>query len=109
MRTARIILGLIIVCLLFSLPAAAQTTTSTIEGTVKDANGAIMPAPRSGKWQRLRPSEVPRPTGGVYRLTSITSGPPPDSVADRFATSTSNIELTLNRVVTSMSSCKSAA
>jgi len=42
MRTALIIFRASWLCLLFSSPALAQTTTSTIEGTVKDPHGAVV-------------------------------------------------------------------
>ena len=43
MRTARIIFGLILACLLMSLPLAAQTsTTGVVQGTVSDPQGAIV-------------------------------------------------------------------
>ena len=42
MRSIRIIVGVSVFYLLFSLPAMAQTTTSTIEGTVTDAIGAVI-------------------------------------------------------------------
>ena len=42
MTTTRIILGLCLGCLLLSMSAVGQTTTSTIQGTVADANAAVV-------------------------------------------------------------------
>ena len=104
MRSIRIILGVSLVCLLFSLPAMAQTTTSTIEGTVTDAHGAVVAGCRGQgeRDSRSRPSARPRPMqNGFYRITALPAGTYTVTVSQSgFATSTSNIELTLNRIVT---------
>ena len=67
MKTTRIILGLSIVCLLFSFPAVAQTTTSSIEGTVTDPNGGLIAG-----------AEVDRRQGRALR--SLSSAPVPASL-----------------------------
>ncbi|MCM3901407.1 MAG: TonB-dependent receptor [Pyrinomonadaceae bacterium] len=102
MRTTRLIIGLSLTCLLFGPSVMAQTTTSTIEGTVKDANGAVIAGAvvkASGTTLAVERSATTDPEGfyrlaalpaGTYTLTTSQSG---------FATSTSAIELTLNRVV----------
>ena len=86
------------------LPArTAQTTTSTIEGTVKDANGAVIAGAEVKASGTTLASErsVTADAEGFYRLTALPAGTYTLTVSQTgFATSTSNIELTLNRVVT---------
>ncbi|HKO97914.1 MAG TPA: TonB-dependent receptor [Pyrinomonadaceae bacterium] len=103
MRTTRIIFGLSLMCLLFTLPAVAQTTTSTIEGTVKDANGSVIAGAEVKASGQPLASErsVTTDEEGIYRLTALPAGSYTLTVSQRgFATSTTNIELTVNRVVT---------
>ena len=103
MRTTRIIFGLSLACLLFSLPAVGQTTTSNIEGTVADANGAVIAGAEVKASGTTLASErsTTSDTEGFYRLTALPAGTYTLTVSRTgFATSTSNIELTLNRVVT---------
>ena len=103
MRTTRIIFGLSLVCLLFSLPAVAQTTTSSIEGTVTDPNGGLIAGAEVKASGTPLASErsVTANAEGFYRLTALPAGTYTLTVSHTgFATSTSNIELTLNRVVT---------
>jgi len=102
MRTTRIIFGLSLVCLLFSFTAVAQTT-STIEGTVSDANGAVIAGAEVKASGTTLASErsTTSDAEGSYRLTALPAGTYTLTVSRTgFATSTSNIELTLNRVVT---------
>src|SRR6266540_1523096 len=83
--------------------ATAQTTTSTIEGTVTDANGAVIAGAEVKANGTTLASErsVTADSEGFYRLTALPAGTYTLTVSHTgFVTSTSNIELTLNRVVT---------
>ncbi len=83
--------------------AVAQTTTSTIEGTVADANGAVIAGAEVKAKGTTLASErsVTSDSEGFYRLTALPAGTYTMTVSRTgFATSTSNIELTLNRVAT---------
>src|SRR6266404_8513233 len=86
-----------------SSTATAQTTTSTIEGTVRDANGAAIAGAAIKVSETTHASErsTTADGDGFYRLTALTAGTYTLTVsATGFNTITSNIELTLNRVVT---------
>ncbi len=103
MRSIRIITGVSVFCLLFSLPAIAQTTTSTIEGTVTDANGAVIAGAdvKASGMTLATERSVTTDAEGFYRLAALPAGTYTLTVSrSGFATSTSNIELTLNRVAT---------
>src|SRR6185369_13715275 len=83
--------------------ATSQTTTSTIEGTVRDANGAAIAGAAIKVIETTHASERSTTANGegFYRLTALTAGTYTLTVsATGFNTMTSNIELTLNRVVT---------
>lgn len=103
MRSTRIIVGISVFCLLFSLPAMAQTTTSTIEGTVTDINGAVIAGAEvkvSGVTQATERSAT-TDEEGFYRFAALPAGTYTMTISrSGFATNTSNIELTLNRVAT---------
>ena len=85
----------------FALIAAnAQTTTSTIEGTVTDANGAVV----SGATVRAIGTTLAAErtattdTEGFYRLAALPAGTYTVTVSQtNFAIGTANVELTLNR------------
>ena len=101
MRITRIALGFCF-ALIFCLPAAAQTT-SNIEGTVKDARGAVVPGAEVKAASPVL--AVTRSTttdeNGFYRITALAAGNYSVTVtATGFATSTiSDVELTLNRTL----------
>src|SRR5262245_2895581 len=88
---------------LLSSGATAQTTTSTIKGTVTDIAGAVvagaeikvsgtaLATERSATTDAEGFYRLPALPAGTYKLTVSKSG---------FATSTANIELTLNLVLT---------
>ncbi|HEX5835407.1 MAG TPA: carboxypeptidase-like regulatory domain-containing protein, partial [Pyrinomonadaceae bacterium] len=84
------------------MPAAAQTT-SNIEGTVKDARGAVVPGAEVKAASPVL--AVTRSTttdeNGFYRITALAAGNYSVTVtATGFATSTiSDVELTLNRTL----------
>lgn len=95
-------LTLCVLCLL-SASAAAQTTTSTVEGTVSDANGAVIAGAEVKATGTTLAAErsVTTNAEGFYRLTALPAGTYTLTMTQSgFATSTSNIELTVNRVVT---------
>ena len=95
----------VVLCLLFlSQAALAQTTVSTIEGTVKDAQGSavagaqiVVKSPALSV-ERTATSDAQ----GFYRITALPAGNYSLSVSGSgFATRTfDNIELTLNRTLT---------
>jgi hypothetical protein len=81
----------------------AQTTTSTIEGTVTDANGAVVAGAEVKVSGTTLASERATTTNeeGFYRLAALPAGTYTLTIArSGFETSTSNIELTLNRTLT---------
>src|SRR4029453_10814960 len=76
-------------------------TTSTIEGTVTDATGAVLPGVDVKVTGTTLGSERTATTGarGVYRVTALPAGNYPLAFsAQGFATRTVDLELTLNRV-----------
>ena len=90
-------------CCLLSSSATAQTTTSTIEGMITDANGAVIASAEVKASGATLASEraALSDSQGFYRLTALPAGVYTLTVSRAgFATSTANIELTLNRVVT---------
>ncbi len=90
-------------CYLLSSNATAQTTTSTIEGVITDANGAVIVGAevKASGATLASEREAKSDSQGFYRLTALPAGAYTLTVTHGgFATSTANIELTLNRVVT---------
>ncbi len=88
---------------LLSSSALAQTTTSTIQGTVRDKNGAVIAGAAVKAIETTRASERSTTTDaeGFYRLSALSAGAYTLTVSGTgFGTSESNIELTLNRSVT---------
>src|SRR5262245_21501007 len=90
-----------LLCLLTS-SAVAQTTTSTIEGTVSDSSGAVV----SGAEVKVTGTTLAgartatTDARGAYRLTALPAGDYTLSVtAPGFAAAASALELTLNRVL----------
>jgi hypothetical protein len=81
----------------------AQTTTSTIEGIVTDANGAVIAGATVKASGTTLAAERTATTNaeGFYRLAALPAGTYAVAISQAgFATSTSNIELTINRVAT---------
>ena len=90
-------------CYLLSSSATAQTTTSTIEGVITDANGAVIADAevKASGATLASEREAKSDSQGFYRLTALPAGVYTLTVSrSGFRTSTANIELTLNRVVT---------
>ena len=93
---------LVLIALL--LPASntvAQTTTSTIEGTVTDSTGAVVPGAEIKVTGTTLAAERTATSGanGFYRVTALTAGNYTLVIAAKgFATRTVALELTLNRV-----------
>ena len=86
----------------FSSSANAQTTTSTIEGTVADANGAAVAGAtvKASGTTLAAERTVTTNAEGFYRIVALPAGDYTLTVSQSgFASSTSNIELTLNRTV----------
>ena len=103
MRTTRIVFTLSLMYLLFSLSATAQTITSTIQGTVTDPNGSVIAGATVKVSGATLAAERTATTDedGFYRLTALPAGTYTSLVTmSGFAPSSSNIELTLNRIVT---------
>src|SRR5687767_1286211 len=84
-------------------PAAAQTTTSTIAGTVTDASGAVIQGAEVSVRGETVAGERRATTDerGEYRLTALPAGTYTITVtAAGLAPSAATLEVTLNRVVT---------
>jgi len=81
----------------------AQTTTSTIEGTVRDANGALVAGAQVKASSSTLATERTAVTNseGFYRIVSLPAGTYTLSVSQTgFSNNTSQLELTLNRTAT---------
>jgi hypothetical protein len=84
-------------------PAAAQTTTSTLEGTVTDASGAVIQGADVTVRGSMLAAERRATTDarGVYRITALPAGTYTLVVtAPGLAPGAASLEVTLNRVVT---------
>ncbi|MBA4185497.1 MAG: carboxypeptidase regulatory-like domain-containing protein, partial [Acidobacteria bacterium] len=95
--------SVLFVLISFSLSANAQTTTSTIEGIVTDANGAVVAGAtvKASGTTLATERNVVTDAEGFYRLAALPAGTYTVTISQAgFAASTSNIELTLNRVAT---------
>ena len=94
--------ALLLLLLLWAPSVAAQTTTSTIEGTVTDGSGAVVPGAAVKVSGTTLASERTATTGanGMYRITALPAGNYTLAISAKgFATRTAALELTLNRVV----------
>jgi len=105
MRKIKFIIGS---CMVFALIGCfaivgAQTTTSTIEGTVTDPNGAVVAGATvtaSGTTLATERSVV-TDNNGFYRLTALPAGMYTLTITQSgFASGSFQVELTLNRVAT---------
>jgi Carboxypeptidase regulatory-like domain/TonB dependent receptor/TonB-dependent Receptor Plug Domain len=97
-----VLLALIILPVL-SPNTTAQTTTSTLQGTVTDANGAVVAGAEVKLSGTTLAAERTATTDeeGFYRIPALPAGTYIVTISRTgFETSTSNVELTLNRVQT---------
>ena len=98
-----VLVGALFILHLLSSSTTAQTITSTIKGTVTDITGAVVAGAEVKVSGTALATERSATTDaeGVYRLTALPAGPYKLTVSKTgFATSTANIELTLNLVLT---------
>ena len=98
-----VLFGALFILHLPSSSITAQTTTSTIIGTVTDINGAVVAGAEVRVSGTALATERSATTdaGGSYRLPALPAGTYKLTVSKSgFATSTANIELTLNLVLT---------
>ena len=105
MRQIKYIIGSCVLLIFIGLinSVNAQTTTSTIEGTVRDANGALVAGATVKASGTTLAAERTATTDaeGFYRLAALPAGTYTLTVSQTgFATTTSDFELTLNRTLT---------
>ncbi|MBA3255043.1 MAG: carboxypeptidase regulatory-like domain-containing protein, partial [Pyrinomonadaceae bacterium] len=102
MRSTQIILSGSLVCLFFGLPAIAQTT-SNIEGTVKDPQGAVVAGAQVKASSPALATErtTTSDTDGFYRITALPAGTYTLSASQTGFGSRNfeSLELTLNRTL----------
>jgi outer membrane receptor protein involved in Fe transport len=99
---AHAIAPLFVVLAVVAPSATAQTTTSTIEGTITDASGAVVPGAEVRVIGTTLAFErtVAASANGGYRVTALPAGNYTLAIsAPGFATRTVDLEVTLNRVV----------
>jgi len=100
---SRLLIALVslLVLHIFTSSLTAQTTTSTIEGTITDPNGAVVAGATvtaTGPALAIERKTV-TDGDGYYRLTALPAGVYSLTISQRgFATDTYSVELTLNRV-----------
>ena len=102
-RSPHLVASFAVLLVLLTAAAGAQTTTATIEGTVTDASGAIVPGVAVSLSGPTLASGRGATTdaNGAYRLTALPPGTYTVTIAAAgFATRTVALELPLNRVVT---------
>lgn len=90
----------IMVACIFAIGVMAQTTTSTIEGTITDANGAAIAGATVKVTSRTLASErtVVANASGFYRIPALPAGNYTIEVTQTgFGTSSAKLELLLNR------------
>jgi hypothetical protein len=102
MKPERIFARCLAILTLLFLPLAisAQTTTSTIEGTVKDSNGALVAGAQVKASSSTLAVERTAVTDaeGFYRIVALPAGNYTVAVTQSgFASQSSTVELTLNR------------
>jgi len=91
------------VMLILTLGVAAQTTTSSIEGTVTDQTGAVVAGATIKATGETLATErtTTSNTDGFYRIAALPAGTYIITVEQTgFSTTSSSIELTLNRIAT---------
>ncbi|HYJ90709.1 MAG TPA: TonB-dependent receptor, partial [Pyrinomonadaceae bacterium] len=103
MRKIKFIIGSCVVLAFVGLFSglSAQTTTSTIEGTVTDSNGAVIAGATVKATGTTLATERSATTDsqGFYRLTALPAGTYTLTISQSgFATEAYTVELTLNRV-----------
>jgi hypothetical protein len=104
-RIAAVIVLFVVIFLLQPMcrSLVAQTTTSTIEGTVTDANGAVVAGAEVKVSGTTLAAERATTTNeeGFYRVAALPAGIYTLTITRTgFETNSSNVELTLNRTVT---------